>query len=332
MICYIDRAELGDVEALEPAVLLYLIQKAEQANGRYTRLERYYRGDYHLLYPRPETDEVRVYINYAKYVVDIALGYYLGQPVKYDHNPTRRGAALPGWQEEGLPVGESAIDLAPLLRCYDSQHISQVDLEIGRSMGVMGEGLELCYASSDAHPQPKSAAIDPRNGILVCDTTVEHRKLCALVWEKRETTQRVPYYALTLYTDRTERDYRSDSLKNAIFHQVGETREHFFGAVPVIAYGNNRERQGDFEQITSLIDAYNGLMSSRLTDKKKFVDALLVFFGMTLRDGDEEKLAREKFLDGAPLDARAGAGRCAGAGDAQDDADGGHERREVRGQ
>lgn len=39
-------------------------------------------------------------------------------------------------------------------------------------------------------------------------------------------------------------------------------------------------------------------MSNRLTDKKKFVDALLVFFGMTLRDGDDEKLAQEKFLDG----------------------------------
>ena len=39
----------------------------------------------------------------------------------------------------------------------------------------------------------------------------------------------------------------------------------------------------------------------RLTDKKKFVDALLVFFGMTLRDGDEEKLAREKVLAGASL-------------------------------
>ena len=63
--------------------------------------------------------------------------------------------------------------------------------------------------------------------------------------------------------------------------------------------------QGDFEQILSLIDAYDGLMSSRLTDKKKFVDALLVFFGMTLAEGDEAKLAREKFIDGAPLDARA---------------------------
>lgn len=307
MICYIDRAELGDVEALNPAVLLYLIQKAEQANSRYTRLERYYRGEYAQLYPRPEPEEVRVYINYAKYVVDVALGYYLGQPVKYDHNPTRHAVSPSGGQGEPQRTPDAAqpIELTPLLRCYDRQHISQADLEIGRSMGVMGEGLELCYASSDAHPQPKSAAIDPRNGILVCDTSVEHHKLCALIWEKRETTQRTPYYALTLYTDRTERDYRSDSLKNAIFHQVGETREHFFGAVPVIAYANNRQRQGDFEQITSLIDAYNQLMSSRLTDKKQFVDALLVFFGMTLREGDEAKLAREKFLDGAPLDARA---------------------------
>lgn len=110
----------------------------------------------------------------------------------------------------------------------------------------MGECLELCYASSDQMPRPKSARIDPRNGILVCDATVEHNKLFALVWEKRESTDRQQYYAATLYTDRTEKDYRSDSLKNAVFHQVGETREHFFGGVPVIAYTNNEERQGGF--------------------------------------------------------------------------------------
>jgi SPP1 family phage portal protein len=75
--------------------------------------------------------------------------------------------------------------------------------------------------------------------------------------------------------------------------------------VPVIAYENNSLRQGDFEQIIPLMDAYNALMSDRLTDKRKFVDTLLVFFGMTLREGDEGRLAREKFLDGAPLDARA---------------------------
>ncbi len=293
MICYVDRAEVPNLEDIDPAVLLYLIQKAEQAAGRYTRLDRYYRGEYPLLYPRTKADEVRVAVNYAKYVVDIALGYYLGEPVKYDSNPVR-----------GLEGKRNRIDLTPLLDCYDLQHVSETDLEIGRTLGVMGECLELCYASSDQMPRPKSARIDPRNGILVCDATVEHNKLFALVWEKRESTDRQQYYAATLYTDRTEKDYRSDSLKNAVFHQVGETREHFFGGVPVIAYTNNEERQGDFEQITSLIDAYNQLMSSRLTDKKKFVDALLVFFGMTLREGDESRLATEKFLDGAPLDAR----------------------------
>ena len=135
MICYIDRAELGDVEALEPAVLLYLIQKAEQANGRYTRLERYYRGDYPLLYPRPEADEVRVYINYAKYVVDIALGYYLGQPVKYDHNPTRRGAALPGCRRKGFLWGR-----APLIwhRCYGVMTANTSARRIWRSAGAWG--------------------------------------------------------------------------------------------------------------------------------------------------------------------------------------------------
>ena len=305
MICYVDREEVPNVEDIDPAVLLYLIQRAEQAAGRYTRLSRYYRGEYPLLYPKPKTDEVRVAVNYAKYVVDIALGYYLGEPVKYDNNPVRDRAPLPGWNATPeLAKGQSQIDLSPLLDCYDLQHISEVDLEIGRTLGIMGECLELCYASSDQIPRPKSARIDPRNGILVCDATVEHNKLFALVWERRETTDRERYYAATLYTDRTIKDYRSDSLKNAVFHQVGETREHFFGTVPIIAYTNNEERQGDFEQITSLIDAYNQLMSSRLTDKKKFVDALLVFFGMTLREGDESRLATEKFLDGAPLDAR----------------------------
>ncbi len=58
-------------------------------------------------------------------------------------------------------------------------------------------------------------------------------------------------------------------------------------------------------QILSLFDAYVELMSSRLTDKKQFVDALLVFYGMTLAEGEERRLAVEKFIDGAPLDARA---------------------------
>ena len=290
MIVYLDRSEVPDLEQVPSGVIRWLIRRAELAEGRYDRLWRYYLGRHDIFRQRKE-GEVQVAVNYAKYVVDIALNYYLGRPVKYDPNQTDA-------------LGRK-VDLSPLLNCYERQHIAEVDLAIGRTMGVMGDCLELCYASPGPNPIPKSARIDPRSGILVCDTTVEHAKLFALVWERREKITGEQYYFVTVYTDRTARDFICGNLDGESFKPVGEVRYHWFGGVPVIAYTNNDERQGDFEQILSLIDAYDGLMSSRLTDKKKFVDALLVFFGMTLAEGDEAKLAREKFIDGAPLDARA---------------------------
>ena len=129
---------------------------------------------------------------------------------------------------------------------------------------------------------------------------MEHAKLFALVWDRREKITEEQYYFVTVYTDRTARDFICGNLDGESFRPVGEVRYHWFGGVPVIAYTNNDDRQGILNRFCPLIDAYDGLMSSRLTDKKKFVDALLVFFGMTLAEGDEAKLAREKFIDGAP--------------------------------
>lgn len=288
MVIYLDRSEVPDVEELRPEVLRHLVEKAYRQAGRYRMLEDYYLGNHPSLRGKKGEDEVRVAVNYAKYVVDAALGYYLGEAVKYDANAVARTGAEKGRK----------IDLTWLLYWYDRQNIGEVDLELGRGMGIFGECIELCYASSDRLPRPRSTWLFPGNAVLVCDDSVEHQKLFGMVWEKRETLDGQPYYTLTVYTDRTIRHYRSEDVKNAVFHPVGKVQEHWFGEVPMILYENNGPRQGDFEQIISLIDAYNQLMSSRLTDKKKFVDALLVFFGMTLREGDEGRLAQEKFLDG----------------------------------
>lgn len=290
MILYLDRAEVPDVERLPSEVLRSLIRKGEQAAGRYDKLWRYYLGRHEVPTANGQ-DEVKVVVNYAKYVVDIALGYYLSHPVKYDANQTDA-------------LGRK-VDLMPLMHCYDRAHLQEADITIGKTMGVMGDCLELCYSTGGDHPGPASAVIDPRNGILVKDNTVEHAKLFGLVWEKRKKLSGESCYFVTVYTDRTAKDYICADLNGGQFVPSGEVRYHWFGAVPLIDYANNDERQGDFEQIISLIDAYDALMSARLTDKKKFVDALLVFFGMTLAEGDERRLAVEKFIDGAPLDARA---------------------------
>ena len=155
MIIYLDHSEVPDVERIAPGVLRYLVRRAELAAARYDKLDRYYLGR-HDIFRTCREGEVQVAVNYAKYVVDIALGYYLGQPVKYDVDELGR-----------------KVELAPLLRCYERGHLPEVDVSIGRTMGVMGDCLELCYASGGSDPMPRSAQIDPRRSILVCDTTVK---------------------------------------------------------------------------------------------------------------------------------------------------------------
>ncbi len=166
MILYLDRSEVPDVERVPSEVLRSLIRKGEQAAGRYDKLWRYYLGQHTLPTPAGR-DEVQVVVNYAKYVVDIALGYYLSHPVKYDANQTDA-------------LGRK-IDLTPLIHCYDQAQVQEADLTIGKTMGVMGDCLELCYSTAGEHPGPASAVIDPRSGILVKDNTVEHAKLFGLI-------------------------------------------------------------------------------------------------------------------------------------------------------
>ena len=64
---------------------------------------------------------------------------------------------------------------------------------------------------------------------------------------------------------------------------------HFKGEVPVIQYMNNKLGIGDYELQIPLIDAYNALMSDRVTDKEQFIDSILAIYGTLLSDEDEEE-------------------------------------------
>ena len=57
--------------------------------------------------------------------------------------------------------------------------------------------------------------------------------------------------------------------------------------------------QGDLELQIPLIDAYNALMSDRVTDKEQFIDAILAIYGTLLSDGDEYDEEGNKISDSA---------------------------------
>ena len=68
--------------------------------------------------------------------------------------------------------------------------------------------------------------------------------------------------------------------------------------MPMVEYRNNEEKQGDFEQMIPLIDAYNILESDRVNDKEQFVDAFLFLTGIDLDSEQAKKLREERILMG----------------------------------
>lgn len=297
-------------------MLRHVIREHQRQVSRWDKLLKYYMARNTV--PSHDTNgEVKVIADYPKYIVDCILGFYLGDPVKYDTKDAETDQTMnPGAVQATVRNGsvvrytgaqQDDIDITPVVSAYNDQTIAEVDAVIGKGIGIYGEMYELEYASDDPVPIPKSTARDPRVAIMVRDTSVEHHKLFFLTYEKRRRITGKDYYAVYIYTDKTERLYKSDTinLSTASFLQDPEgERPHYFGEVPAVEYQNNSERLGDFETALSLIDAYNNLLSNRCTDKNKFIDAILALYGMTLTDDQVVRLKEEKMLDQIPTEAK----------------------------
>lgn len=329
MIVYIDKNDVPELDrAIIPSrVLRYIIEKCERQRKHFERLYSIYKNEFDKDRNK-ETDTIEVKANYAKYIVESIKGFYLGEPIKYDNNEKTEITADESTEISTTPtvkakidkktgalvrhqlnifdrIGERKIDISPLIDCFNHQTISLMDSKIGKYMGIFGEADEVLYATSKDTPEPRSTIYNPARCVLVQDNTVEHNDLFGCYFEMYEDIHQSKYWQVTVVTSDTEQDYRTTgNIDNFMFEKVNETRKHYFGGIPIIVYENNDEKQGDFEQVISLMDARNEFLSERLTDKKKFVDAILAIFGATLEEGSIEILNKEKFLDGIPEGAR----------------------------
>ena len=308
MAIYIDPDVVQDIDNINSSVFRYLIKKHKEYCHKLQKNYDYYLGKHKILSSDMEDiEKVRVFSNYAKYVVDISTGYYLGEPVKYNSDKANKNKQKKEILNAGIQASiqngavrqydweeSKQIDISRAIDVYDNQTISECDAKIAKHIGIFGEAYELEYANNKENPEPRTTVVDPRNCIMVRDNTVEHNKLFAIVYQQQEDLGEVKYYDVTVYTDHNMKRYRSTNLEDFEFKPiVGSEAEHYFGEVPIVEYQNNDERQGDFEQCIPLIDGLNELLSDRITDKKKFVNSLLAMFGITLDDDDIKKLIKK---------------------------------------
>ena len=106
-----------------------------------------------------------------------------------------------------------------------------------------------------------------------------------------------------VYTENEVIKYRSTG-GGSVYEEIERTA-HSFGRVPMIEYINNEDKQGDFEQLIGLIDAYNTLMSDRVNDKEQFVDAILFLKNVEVDSEKAKELLTEKIMMSFTPDAEA---------------------------
>lgn len=273
----IDESVLSG--GITPVILEKLIMRHQTGQERLTMLKNYYLGEHKIKERHRLNNTVsnnRLICNHAKYIVDMIKSYLVGNPVTY--------ACSEGY------------DIEAIKNCYLMQDIAHVDCELEKQMSIYGKSYELIFANEES--EPRSVCLSPMNTFVVYGTRVEENPLFGVHYYKRLDISGNITGVCCIVCDNSfvyTYENNTDSFNNM---ELVKAEPHYFGAVPILEYRNNEEKQGDFEQLISLIDAYNVLQSDRVNDKEQFVDAFLFLTGIEIDSEEAKKLREERILMG----------------------------------
>lgn len=257
-----DTVPTGDLIA-------QLIANNEANRTIYSKLESYIDDDPQI--DRKKPNDIIAINNFAEYITRINVGYLLGSPVTYSVEDTN---------ENSLKV---------VTDYYDDQHVSHIDSQIGQDCSMFGRGYEVVYIDEDSNPQ--SAVLDVYGTIVVYDNTYKHRKIFAINYApKLDSSGKIipKNYDVTIWDKASIKQYVLND--KTLTEDTALAQQHFFDRVPVIEYFNNVRLKGDYENVISLIDAYNILQSDRIIDREKLVDAILAVYGAKLSEEDRQAI------------------------------------------
>lgn len=268
-------AESWDELNIDKQVIRHLILKHRGLVDRLWNLENYYEGRHKILQDKDR--ENKLVCNHAKDISDTASSYFIGNPVTY----------------------KAPTDITILTDKLEYAGADEADGDNGLDLSIFGRAYEYVYTKKD-ETDLMTKNLSPMNTFVVYDDTIEQNELFA-----------VYYYTMRDDSDKTDKKYVATvvtenykyilNILNVDDPQITtEVPEpHYKGEVPIIEYLNNKMGLGDFELQIPLIDAYNALMSDRVTDKEQFIDAILAIYGTLLSDEDEFDEDGNKISDSA---------------------------------
>ncbi|MCR3760411.1 phage portal protein [Clostridium felsineum] len=265
-----------DIQTYDADTIRALINyHKEHLLPRYNKLQSYYNYKHEILNRVNEDKNKpnnRLVNDYPGYIVNLATGYFIGNPVTYSSDCDTNEDYL-----------QSLKDI------FDYNDEADENIEIAKTCSIKGEAFELIYIDDDGNTRFKQ--VPNEQILLVYDNSIDPNPICA-----------VRYYSLSEPTAYGQDEvlpitkvevYNQDFI-NYYDDYLGELtltdqKENLFKEVPVIHFKNNYELTGDFECVISLIDAYDSMQSDTMNDFDYFTDAYLMLKGMSGTDPEDVK-------------------------------------------
>ena len=243
----------------------FLTEHDHEVKNRYEPLYDAYTSDHEILHdpakPKYKPDN-RVVVNFPKYIVDTMNGFFIGNPIKI------------------IAEDEAVADYVEYLDRYNDQDDNNA--ELAKICSIYGKGHEMYY--TDEESELCITYLDPKEAFMIFDESIIER----------------PLFFVRRYVDREGFEYGSISDETSVrnFKVTGGLRwldewtPHYFPGVPATEYVENGERQGIFEPVMSMVNAYNKAISEKANDVDYFADAYLKVLGTTI-DKDDVQFIRD---------------------------------------
>lgn len=248
-----------------PLLQEFLDKHRREVNNRYQKLHDAYVSDHEILHqpakPSWKPDN-RIVCNFPKYIVDTMNGFFIGNPVK-------------------TVADDAAVaDFVEYLEQYNDQDDNNA--ELSKICSIYGHGFEMYYTDEEA--ELCITYLSPLESFMIYDESIIER----------------PMFFVRSYTDNDNIEWGSISDKYGVrnfkvtggLQWIDEWQPHHFDGVPATEYVENAERQGLFEPVMSIVNAYNKAISEKSNDADYFADAYLKILGAAV-DNDDIKFIRD---------------------------------------
>jgi SPP1 family phage portal protein len=249
----------------------FLTEHDAEIESRHKKLQAAYESEHDILKlpkkPKWKPDN-RIVVNFPKYIVDTMNGYFIGNPIKT------------------VADNEEVADFVEHIEKYNDQDDNNA--ELSKICSIHGKGFEMYYTDEEA--ELCITYLSPLEAFMIYDDSIVER----------------PMYFVRRYEDRDGNKFGSISNSSGVryFKEAGgldwtdrDWQLHYFKGVPATEYVENAERQGIFESVLTMVNAYNKAISEKANDVDYFADAYLKILGALVEDEDVKQIRDNRIIN-----------------------------------